>query len=390
LIHGAGGSPLKKYFFFYLCFLLVPWVVEAQEKVIQLQYKPKNSVNVQNKKVPATRIYWEGIQDTRRRPREIGENQEEKNKFIRILTSDERQVRDFILSVLKEEFRTHGFKLENSPRTAERLLSGSIMEFWTVEGRTYNSETRLTIEIKDKNGEAIFKKVYSGTGTNRGRSLSEVNYQESISESLVSITGQILADSSFLTALVEESKPAPGEIKPAKEKTAEVKPERPIIEKGKTDKDKQAGDKQAEEKKAAEIQAEQKRLEAKRLEEIRAEEKRLEEKRLEEKRATEKRLEEIRAEEKRLEELRTEIKRLEEKKAEEKRQEEIRAEEKRLEEIRAELKKLEEKRAQESAASTVATEGSAEEKSGTKSKTKKPSTSSPQPAKTKDPYFGPK
>ncbi|MEW6188368.1 MAG: hypothetical protein AB1585_21840 [Thermodesulfobacteriota bacterium] len=379
---------MKRYLFICLFFLLIPLLAEANEKVIQLQYKPKSSVNVQIKKVPPIRIFWEGIRDTRKRPREIGENQEEKNKFIRIVTSDDRQVRNFILTVLKNEFNAIGLRLANNADTADRLLSGSVMEFWTIEGRTYNSETRLALEIKDKAGTVLFKHVYSGVGTNRGRSLSEVNYQESISESLVRVTEQILADSAFLAALVEESKPAPSEEKTAKEKTTEVKPEKE--KKDKSVQEKPAGDKPSEEKKNAEIQAEQKKLEAKRLEEIRAEEKRLEEKRLLEKRAAEKRQEEIRAEEKRLEELREEIKRLEEKKAEEKRQEEIRAEEKRLEEIRAELKRLEEKRAQETTATTVTTEGAAEEKSGTKTKTKKPSPSPTQPAKTKDPYFGPK
>ncbi len=199
----------KDFLLLVLCFLILPAVSAAQEKVIQLQFKPKSEVTVSFKKPPPTPIYFEGIKDKRQQPRQIGENQEDKRKFIRILTVDDRHVGDFVTSVFKQELRSKGFRLEVQPTTAEKILSGSVLHFWTVEEKRYQSETRLQIELKNKAGELLFQKVYSGSGINRGRSLSEVNYQESISQSLVELLQGLLSDGDFLAALVAEPPVAP-------------------------------------------------------------------------------------------------------------------------------------------------------------------------------------
>jgi flagellar biosynthesis GTPase FlhF len=370
---GKGRAPLKKIIVVLLCCLLFPGSVEAKDKEINLQYIPRDKVKVHPKNVTAERIYFEEVDDIRSRPKEIGENKENKGKPIKILTSKEDEAGKFLWTVLKNEFQEKGFKVGNNTDEASKIISITLLKFWTLEESRYNTEIQLRIEVRDKKREPYFKKTYSSTGTNSGRSLSDVNYNECISDALARMTENLFSDLEFLKGLAEKPKPPRDE-----EKSSEAR--------------------RIEEKRLEEIKAEIKRLEELKTEEKRArekqeEERRAEEKRLEEKRAREKQEEERRAEEKRLEELKNEVQRLEklktdEKKALEKHEEEKKAEEKRLEELKAEVKKLEELKALKE--EILAEEKRAEEKKREEEKRAKEKRSTPAKPKPADPVFGPK
>jgi hypothetical protein len=358
---------LKKYIFLLFLCLLIPWSLEAKDKVIKLQYIPREKVKVQPKNVSLEKIYFQEITDLRPSPREIGENKEDKKKPIKILTSEDNEAGSWFLSVLKKEFQGKGFKIETNFNEASKIISLTLLKFWTLEESTYDTEIELKVEFRDNPGDTLFKKTYSSKGTNRGRSLSDVNYNECISDALARMTDNFFSDMEFLRVLAEKPKPP----------RVEEKPKPPVVEK-------KPGDvKQAEEKRLEEIKAEIKRLEElkaeeKRARELREAERRAEEKRLEEKRAKETQEAERRAEEKRLEE-----KRAREKQEEEKRVEERRAEEKRLEELKAEVKKLEEIKALKE--EILAEEKRKEEER--RAREKRPASPKPKPA---EPVFGPK
>jgi hypothetical protein len=227
---------VKRFIFVLLCCLLIPWLVEAKEKEINLEYKPRDKVTVNPKDVPVMKIYFEEVKDIRSNPREIGENQENKDKKIQIVTSEDNGARKFVLSVLKNEFKDKGFKIEENIDEAQKIIRGTLIKFWTVEESRYNSETQLRIEVKDKTGGVYFNRTFSGEGTNRGRSLSEVNYQESFSNAVARVMDKIFSDAEFLKMLSEKPKP-------------------PRVE------EKQLGDKKAEEKSLEEKKVEDKRVE---------------------------------------------------------------------------------------------------------------------------------
>jgi flagellar biosynthesis GTPase FlhF len=356
--NGKGGTPLKKIILVLFCCLLIPWSVEAKDKVINLEYIPRDKVKVSPKNVPTEKIYFEEVKDTRSPVREIGENKENKGKTIKILISKDEEAGNFLLSVLKNEFLGKGFRVENSFNEASKIIGTTLLTFWTLEDSRYNSEIQLKFEIREKNGETSFQKTYSATGTNSGRSLSEGNYNESYSDAIARIVEKIFTDSDFLRVLSEKPKPP-----------------------------------RVDEKKIEALKAEERRLEAlkaeeRRLEELKAETKRLEEKKAEEKRLEEKRLEDLKAEAKRLEELKAEVKRLEEIKAEEKRTKERQEEEKKIEELKAEVKKLEELKALKE--EILAEEKRAEEKKREEEKRAKEKRSTPAKPKPADPVFGPK
>lgn len=214
---------MKRFIIALLCCLLIPWLVEAKEKEINLQYTPRDKVTVKPKDVPVVKIYFEEVKDTRSKPRVIGENREDKDKTIQIVTSEDDGARKFVLSVLKNEFRDNGFKVEESIDEAQKIIRGTLLKFWTIEESRYNSETEVRIEVKDKAGAVYFNRTFSGEGTNRGRSLSEVNYQESFSNAVARMVDKIFSDAEFLKILSEKPKPARVEEKQVEEKRAEEK-----------------------------------------------------------------------------------------------------------------------------------------------------------------------
>ncbi len=375
---------MKKYILLLFCCLLIPWSAEAKDQTINLKYTPREKVKVKPKNVSAERIYFEEVDDTRSRPQEIGENTENKGKPIKILTSNEDGAGQFTLSVLKNEFQEKGFKVESRPGEASKIVSTTLLKFWTLEESNYNTEIQLRVEVKEKRGEYYFKKTYSSKGTNRGRSLSEVNYNECISDALARLTDDLFSDSEFLRVLAERPRPPRVEEKRVDERKVEEKKLEDLKSEEKRLEELKTEVKRLEEIKAAERRAKEKQDEEKRAEERRLREIKAEEKRLEERKAEEKRVKEKQDEEKRLEEIKMEVKRLEEKKAEEKlaeekRAEELKAEEKRLQEIKAEVKRLEDLKAVKEG---IKAEG-------------KPAKKAPAPAPAKpktvvEPVFGPK
>jgi hypothetical protein len=359
---------LKKYIILLICCLLIPWSAEAKDQTINLKFIPREKVKVKPKNVSPERIYFEDVDDTRSRPKEIGENKEDKGKPIKILTSRDDGVGQFTLSVLKTEFQEKGFKVESSPNEASKIVSTALLKFWTLEESNYNTEIQLRVEVREKKGDPFFKKTYSSKGTNRGRSLSEGNYNECISDALARLTDDLFSDLELLRVLAERPKPPKVEAKPIETKPIETK--------------------SAEEKRLEEIKAEIRRLEELKAEEKRAREKQEAERRAEEKRLEEKRAKEMQEADRRAEEKRLEEKRVREKQEEEKRAEERRAEEKRLEELKAEVKKLEELKAVKE--QILAEEKKAEDKRREDERRAKERRPAPVKAKPVEPVFGPK
>lgn len=233
---------MKKLFCVILCLILCPLTVsaassEAQEKTVQegkkdkssdkektiaLHFRPKEKVKETPKDIPEAKIFFEELRDERPRPKEIGENLENKDKRILITTSDENGAAKFVHTVLKNAFRDKGFSLEESAGAAQKIIKGTLVKFWTVEEKRYRSEIQLKIEVRDRSNHLYYQRTYVGEGSNFGRSLSEFNYQEAISESLARMLDSIFSDDSLLKALAERPKPTRTEEKAAPAATPET------------------------------------------------------------------------------------------------------------------------------------------------------------------------
>jgi hypothetical protein len=171
------------------------------EQTIKLLYKPNEKVKVTPGPLPPVKIYIEAFKDERPNPQEIGENLEDKNKRVLIITANPNAPAQFVHSAFVREFKDKGFSTEDQLTHAVKIIEGTLQRFWTVETNRYNSHTQLKIEVKDRQGQIYFQNTFLGAGKNFGRSLSETNYYESFSDSIAAIIDSLFSDSEFLKAL---------------------------------------------------------------------------------------------------------------------------------------------------------------------------------------------
>jgi hypothetical protein len=201
---------LKKNLIVFLFCLLIPFSVDARQDslVMNLKFKPNQKVKVHPHDVPAVKIFFERIKDARSNLRSIGENLEHRKERIPVFSSDNDEVSHFVHSALIKEFRSKNFSVEDQAGTASKIITGTILKFWTVETSNYSSQTQLRIEVKDKAGRVYHSRTYTGTGKNRGRSLQDNNYYECMSDSMISIIDKLFSDHEFLSALSDSSPPS--------------------------------------------------------------------------------------------------------------------------------------------------------------------------------------
>jgi hypothetical protein len=190
-----------------IIFIFLTSGAKTAQQTISLEYKPNAKVKASPHTVPPLRIFFGDFKDERPDPRQVGENLEDKAKRVVIATDDPKAPGRLIESVLTNEFRKKGFRLVDQAGQAEKIVGGSLLKFWTVETSRYNTETQIKLEIRDSSGQVSFSRLVTGTGKNFGRSLSETNYNESFSDSLVMIVEMLFLDQEFIRALGE--KPAP-------------------------------------------------------------------------------------------------------------------------------------------------------------------------------------
>jgi uncharacterized lipoprotein YajG len=206
---------VKKFGFWSFLLIVAAWGAAAlgAEQNIHLEYKPNTKVKRSPATVPGSKIFFGEMRDQRANPRQVGENLEDKEKRIVVVSPDPQGAGVLVRSALSKEFGSKGFAVVGGPGAADKIIEGALVKFWTVETNRYNSQTQLRLEVKDKNGGVHFSRTYSGSGKNFGRSLSETNYNESISDSLVMIVEALFSDQEFLRSLAEKSPPLRAEDK---------------------------------------------------------------------------------------------------------------------------------------------------------------------------------
>jgi hypothetical protein len=189
--------------------LLVFQRAEGADRMIAAEYKPNAKVKTSPSHIPPVRIFFEEFKDERPQPQQVGENLENKAKRVLVVTGDPRAAGQLVRTALQTELRKKGFQTVDQGDRADKLLSGTILKFWTVETNRYHTQTELRVEVRDAGGKVTFSKVIAGIGKNFGRSLSEVNYNESFSDSLVMIIDFLLGDPEFLQGLADKPPPPP-------------------------------------------------------------------------------------------------------------------------------------------------------------------------------------
>ena len=179
---------------------LTAWGGEEEKKTIQVKFKPTAIIKKGPATTPGSKIFFEVFKNETGQPEQVGENQE-KGNTTRILTSDLEGPAQLVATAFRKEFQGMGFSLAESPNQANRIISGAIIRFWSLETRSYETVVRLKVLVKDQAGKVLLNKTYAGSSRRFGRSLSQDNYNESFSDSMLDLIETMFADRDFLQAL---------------------------------------------------------------------------------------------------------------------------------------------------------------------------------------------
>lgn len=107
-------------------------------------------------------------------------------------------VPDFVSSVVREELGGLGIRTDD---TAGQVLEIHLVELWVEEGSVYKGQARLRAVLSSRDGRELWAGLTQGTSTRWGRSRSQDNYNEVISDSLWEAMTQLLRDDGFRAAL---------------------------------------------------------------------------------------------------------------------------------------------------------------------------------------------
>ena len=187
-----------------ILFVFLTSGAKTAQQAISLEFKPNAKLKASPASVPTVRIFFGEFKDERADPRQVGENMEDKAKRVVIATEVRRASGHFVRTALTDEFRKKGFRLVDQPGQADKIIAGTVLKFWTVETSRYNTETQVKVEVRDPSGGVTLDRLLTGTGKNLGRSLSETNYNESFSDSLVSIVEALYPGPGFMRPLVKD------------------------------------------------------------------------------------------------------------------------------------------------------------------------------------------
>ncbi len=179
---------------------LTAWGGEEEKKTIQVKFKPTAIIKKGPATTPGSKIFFEVFKNETGQPEQVGENQE-KGNTTRILTSDLEGPAQLVATAFRKEFQGMGFSLAEGPNQANRIISGAIIRFWSLETRSYETVVRLKVLVKDQAGKVLLNKTYAGSSRRFGRSLSQDNYNESFSDSMLDLIETMFADRDFLQAL---------------------------------------------------------------------------------------------------------------------------------------------------------------------------------------------
>jgi hypothetical protein len=145
------------------------------------------------------RIHFKTFSDKRDKPELIGENREEEDegKILQVTTSS--NVAEFCRSQMTGLFKNMGISVTEDG--ADASITADVVQFQVMERNTYIGSVRLKVELLDKSDKVLWSGFAVGTNSRWGRSYKAENYYETLSDSLVNATVNLLSDSEFRRAV---------------------------------------------------------------------------------------------------------------------------------------------------------------------------------------------
>jgi len=137
--------------------------------------------------------------DKRDAPGLIGENRE-KQPPRKVTTPDD--VAGFVTDHVKSLMRGAGVNVVDGGGSA--TVKGEIQQFFVAETDTYKGDVRIHFSVTNAAGKVTWNGVVGGSSTRFGRSYKDENYYETLSDSLIDATYNLLKTPAFRDALLRK------------------------------------------------------------------------------------------------------------------------------------------------------------------------------------------
>ena len=179
--------------------LVVAACERPKELRVPLDYRPTDRLAVGGVRVPPGLRLAVNATDARTDASEIGRNAEGTPPVPVYAASPPPET--FVRDGVARELSNAGIQVESDPHRATKILNLRLQRFWTDETSTYKTTIMTDAQLTDPAGHRVWQGVVSGNNERFGRSLKAENYQESLSDAVVNLVGNLLGNSSFVDAL---------------------------------------------------------------------------------------------------------------------------------------------------------------------------------------------
>lgn len=165
--------------------------------VVPLAYSPTNTADLavlSNRIPPTAKIYVAPIVDSRP-DTAIGANKENQ---VPVPIYGGSPPTPFIRDAIITGLRNIGVTVVNAPSADAYTLKLDLLRFWVDESTSYRGTITARARLLGKRGAVQWEGAVTGTNGRFGRSLSVGNYQETFSDSVISLLGQLLGNDAFV------------------------------------------------------------------------------------------------------------------------------------------------------------------------------------------------
>lgn len=122
----------------------------------------------------------------------IGEYSEDKANVLYVNTSSDAAL--FVTSGLKDSLGKAGVKVDEG--SSKYVLSGQLKQFYVTEENTYQGRILMELSLK-KDGKVVWSGLIDGKNSRFGRTFKVENYMESLSDSVVDASVNLLKNDGF-------------------------------------------------------------------------------------------------------------------------------------------------------------------------------------------------
>jgi hypothetical protein len=166
---------------------------------VPLVWRPTSSETVGTVKGTSLRIRFEPFKNESNQPRLIAENREEAT-VLPVTTRDE--VGAFVSTEMRHLFDVAG--LTTVSGNGDVIVSGEVKRFFVTETGTYEGSVIVHVTLRDPTGKVLWGGTATGSATRFGRSYSQENYYEVLSDSVIDATHSLLHNADFVQTLVRK------------------------------------------------------------------------------------------------------------------------------------------------------------------------------------------